>query len=247
VGALLVAVAGAGLVVRFSKPEPGPQAATAALPPSPPPSPYVPVCKNLSPALLAMRVEREEPYPMTLDPSRSYRAQITTSCGTMVVQLLPKEAPIAVNNFIHLAKDDFYIGQVFHRIDRRLGVIQSGDPGCPTSVETCGTGGPGYTIPDDRASGLKPELGAVGMASAGAPDSSGSQFFIVAAERNVKLPPRTIFGRLVGGHSRQVARLILSLRTKVPPGESESARATYPDGEFVYILGVDIVSRQGAG
>jgi cyclophilin family peptidyl-prolyl cis-trans isomerase len=200
------------------------------------------VCKNLSPALLAMKVERSQPYPMTIDPSRSYRAQITTSCGTMVVELLAREAPIAVNNFIHLAKDDFYIGQVFHRIDRKLGVIQAGDPGCPTSVDECGFGGPGYTIPDDRANGLKSELGAVGMASAGAPDSSGSQFFIVAADRNGKLPPRTIFGRLVGAHSRQVARLILSLRTKAPPGGPASARATFPDGEFVYILGVEIVT-----
>jgi len=181
---------------------------------------------------------------MTIDPKASYEAEITTSCGTMLVKLHAERAPIAVNNFVHLAKSDFYLGQVFHRIDRSLGVIQTGDPACPTSIQTCGTGGPGYTIPDEWPNGLKPHVGTVAMASAGLPDTSGSQFEIIAGKSEYELPrERTIFGELVGRHSRQVARLILSIPTKRNPAAPSDAPKDYPDGEFVYIMDIHIIKK----
>jgi peptidylprolyl isomerase/peptidyl-prolyl cis-trans isomerase B (cyclophilin B) len=178
---------------------------------------------------------------MTIDPTASYTAEMTTSCGTMLIKLATQEAPIAVNNFIHLAQDGFYTGLVFHRIDRSLGIIQSGDPGCPLSVHTCGTGGPGYTIRDEFHNGLKPDLGTVAMSSAGTPNSSGSQFEIIASKGGPRLPAeRTIFGHLVGSHSYQVAKLILSIPTKIAPGAPPSAPKDFPDGEYVYITNIKI-------
>jgi cyclophilin family peptidyl-prolyl cis-trans isomerase len=181
---------------------------------------------------------------MTIDPNAGYEAEVATSCGTMLIRLLPKNAPIAVNNFVHLAQDDFYTGQIFHRIDPLLGVIQAGDPACPTSVQTCGTGGPGYTIKDEFHNGLTPHVGTVAMASAGTPNSSGSQFEIIAGKSQFQLPPeRTIFGELVDRHSFQVAKLILSVPTKIAPNAPPDAPKDYPDGEFVYITSIKIIKK----
>jgi len=239
-GGILVvaAVVGMLLAARSSSKQ-----ATGA-PPSPSSSPRALVCENASPPELGMRILRSEPYPMTIDPEASYEAEVTTSCGTMLIRLFPERAPIAVNNFVHLAKDDFYRGQIFHRIDRSLGVIQAGDPGCPTSVDTCGTGGPGYTIRHEWPNGLRPHVGTVAMASAGLPNSSGSQFEIIAGKSKYKLPrERTIFGELVGRHSFQVASLILSIPTKVSPRAPANSAANYPDGEFVYITNITIIKK----
>ena len=211
--------------------------------PAPPvASPHDWVCDNASPPLLDMKVTRTTPYPMTIDRNATYEAEVSTSCGTMLIKLFPQQAPIAVNNFVNLAEDGFYVGLIFHRIDKSLGIIQAGDPGCPVSVGSCGKGGPGYTIPDEFPNGLKPKVGTVAMASAGTPDSSGSQFEIVAGKSLYTMPKeRTIFGELVGRHSFQVAKLILSVPTKRAPGAPDSAPADYSSGEFVYIKDVKIL------
>jgi len=238
VGLLGMAVVAASVIsARSSKDS---ESVAQASSPSPPPP--VPVCKNLSPPALAMKVARDGPYPMTINRDASYEAEVTTSCGTLRIKLFPKQAPIAVNNFVNLAEDDFFTGLVFHRIDRALGIVQSGDPLCPGDPQDCGTGGPGYTIKDEFPNGLKAKMGTVAMASAGTPNSSGSQFEIVAGKSDLKLPPeRTIFGQLVGEHSRQVASLILSVPTKRAPNAPPDAPADYSDGEFVYITKIKII------
>lgn len=117
---------------------------------------------------------------MTIDPNKEYRATIKTNKGDIVVDLFPKDAPQHVNNFVFLARDGFYDGLTFHRVEKNPDpfVIQGGDP------LGRGTGGPGYTIP--------PEIkrthprGALAMARQGGPPettpSSGSQFYITLAD-----------------------------------------------------------------
>ena len=218
--------------------------AVGTSPPPPTASPHDWVCENAAPPLMDMKVTRTTQYPMTIDRNATYEAEVSTSCGTMLIKLFPQQAPIAVNNFVNLAKDGFYTGLIFHRIDKSLGIIQAGDPGCPVSINTCGRGGPGYTIADEFPNGLKPKVGTVAMASAGTPDSSGSQFEIVAAKSLYTMPKeRTIFGELVGRHSLQVAQLILSVPTKRAPGAPESAPADFSSGEFVYIKGIKVVTK----
>lgn len=100
----------------------------------------------------------------------NYTAIIKTNMGDIEIDLLEKETPIAVNNFIFLAKENFFNGIIFHRVVKGF-VIQGGDP------TGTGTGGPGYTF-QDEVNKRKYTKYSVGMANSG-PNSNGSQFFIV--------------------------------------------------------------------
>ena len=93
-----------------------------------------------------------------------------TTKGTILLELYPDEAPIAVQNFIDLIRKRFYDGLTFHRIEDF--VAQGGDP------KGDGTGGPGYTIKSEVNSRLQHARGALGMANSGR-DTAGSQFYIV--------------------------------------------------------------------
>ncbi|MBQ8815831.1 MAG: peptidylprolyl isomerase [Lachnospiraceae bacterium] len=103
---------------------------------------------------------------------------ITMANGdVMKAELYPEIAPTSVNNFISLINQGFYNGLIFHRVIRGF-MIQGG---CPNGN---GMGGPGYTIHGEFASnGFKNDLkhtkGVLSMARAMAPNSAGSQFFIM--------------------------------------------------------------------
>jgi cyclophilin family peptidyl-prolyl cis-trans isomerase len=130
--------------------------------------------------------------PLTIDKSKTYTATMKTSCGTIELELFPKEAPLAVNSFVFLATKHFYDGLTFHRIVANF-VIQGGDP------KGTGEGGPGYTFKDELNNNLKYELGTLAMANSGA-DTNGSQFFIVAGSDGASLPKNyTIFGKVIKG------------------------------------------------
>ena len=92
-------------------------------------------------------------------------------------ELYPEIAPITVNNFISLINRHFYDGLIFHRVINGF-MIQGGDP------EGTGIGGPGYSIKGEFAqNGVKNDLkhteGVLSMARTMAPNSAGSQFFIM--------------------------------------------------------------------
>lgn len=128
---------------------------------------------------------------MTIDPDKEYTALVDTNYGKFTIRLLPKEAPLAVNNFIFLSRQGFYNGVKFHRIVKNF-VIQSGDP------LGNGTGGPGYRFNDEKVTrDYKP--GTVAMANAG-PNTNGSQFFICLADLSTRLTKSyTIFGEVIDG------------------------------------------------
>lgn len=95
----------------------------------------------------------------------------------MKAELYPEIAPASVNNFISLINKQFYDGLIFHRVINGF-MIQGG---CP---EGTGTGGPGYSIAGEFSSNgfendLKHTPGVLSMARSMAPDSAGSQFFIM--------------------------------------------------------------------
>ena len=119
------------------------------------------------------------------------QANINTTCGTIVVDLLDEDAPKTVENFRKLASDHFYDGVIFHRVIRDF-MIQGG---CP---EGTGTGGPGYTF-EDEINAHKLVRGALAMANAG-PDTNGSQFFILTADSAPWLDGKhTVFGHVTAG------------------------------------------------
>jgi len=131
------------------------------------------------------------PPPLTIDAARTYTAEIDTSAGSMTVEHLPREAPLAVNNFVFLAREGFYASAIFHRVIPGF-MIQGGDP------TGTGRGGPGYRF-NDEAVRLPYRRGTLAMANAG-PNTNGSQFFIMHADYG--LPPNyTIFGRLTAGEA----------------------------------------------
>ena len=117
--------------------------------------------------------------------------------GIMAFELYPDVAPKSVENFVKLAESGFYNGLTFHRIVPGF-VIQGGDP------LGNGTGGPGWTIPGEFAANgfkndLKHERGVLSWARTQAPNSAGSQFFIMVDAAPYLDGQYAAFGRLTDG------------------------------------------------
>ena len=122
------------------------------------------------------------------------KAEIQTAKGTMKVDFYEEDAPIAVANFVKLAKKGFYDGLTFHRVIPNF-VIQGG---CP---EGTGRGGPGWTIQCELdGENQYHERGVLSMAHAGR-NTGGSQFFICHSRDNTAHLDRnhTCFGKVVEG------------------------------------------------
>lgn len=130
--------------------------------------------------------------PMTIDPDKQYTATLKTEKGDIVIELLPKAAPLAVNSLIFLANNDWFDGVTFHRVLPGF-VAQAGDP------TGTGLGGPGYAFDNEISPDLNfDEAGVVGMANAG-PGSNGSQFFITLGPASNLNGSYTVFGRVISG------------------------------------------------
>ena len=123
------------------------------------------------------------------------KATISTDKGDIDVDIFLEGAPKAAQNFLDLAKKGFYDGVIFHRIVPGF-VIQGGDP------TGTGTGGPGYGIKDQEVKG-EYKRGTLAMARTPAPDSQGSQFFIVLTDEAgptlESYRTYAIFGEVVSG------------------------------------------------
>ncbi len=127
---------------------------------------------------------------LTIDLSKSYSAKIETSLGDIEIDLLAERSPLAVNNFVFLARDGFYDDVIFHRVISGF-MIQGGDP------TGTGRGGPGYRFRDETEGAGDYSRGTVAMANAG-PNTNGSQFFICHGD--APLPHSyTIFGKVTSG------------------------------------------------
>lgn len=118
------------------------------------------------------------PFGTCIDPARTYTAVVATDVGTFRIRLDAARAPRTVNNFVSLARYHFYDGLTFHRVVPDF-VIQGGDPAGD------GTGGPGYTFPDELPDPGDYHAGSVAMANSG-PDTNGSQFFVVTTDNGAK-------------------------------------------------------------
>jgi cyclophilin family peptidyl-prolyl cis-trans isomerase len=106
---------------------------------------------------------------------------IETAKGKIQITIEADLSPIAAGNFVALAGCGFYDGVVFHRVatlqDGTPFVIQGGDP------TGSGSGGPGYEIQDEPVTTIY-KRGTVAMARTSAPNSVGSQFFIVLDDKD---------------------------------------------------------------
>ena len=124
-------------------------------------------------------------------------------------ELYPEIAPNTVNNFISLVNKGFYNGVIFHRVIPGF-MIQGGDP------KGVGVGGPGYCIKGEfTANGFKNDLkhdrGVLSMARTMAPNSAGSQFFIMHENSPHLDGQYAAFGKVIEGI--EVVDRICSVRT----------------------------------
>ena len=133
-----------------------------------------------------------EPPALLIDVNKAYLATLQLDRGDIVIQLLPQAAPMAVNNFVFLARQGYYDGVTFHRVLSGF-MAQTGDP------TGTGSGGPGYTFQDEFSPDLTfDQAGVVAMANSG-PNTNGSQFFITYAPALHLTGVHTIFGVVIAG------------------------------------------------
>ena len=123
---------------------------------------------------------------------------VHTTKGDIKLELFADKTPLTVKNFTDLASKGFYNDTLFHRVIPSF-MIQGGDPNTRAGQpETYGTGGPGYTIPDEFVPGLSNVEGTISMANAG-PNTGGSQFFINVADNTFLDGKHTVFGKVLEG------------------------------------------------
>lgn len=121
--------------------------------------------------------------------------KITTPKGVITAEIYDKVVPITAGSFLASVQDGFYDGLTFHRIEPGF-CAQGGDP------KGDGSGGPGFTIPDEVTQELKHDVGMLSMAKTDMPDSGGSQFFIclggpeVTGHLDMK---HSVFGKVIDG------------------------------------------------
>ncbi len=149
--------------------------------------------------------------PAPLPKGQTRTVTLETSKGKIAIKVDGGLSPIAAGNFVALAQCGYYTGVVFHRLVPQF-VIQGGDGqygrvGSDGKLSAAnqaqvGRGGPGYTIKDEAVT-TQYRRGTVAMARTPAPDSQGSQFFIVlddgAAPALAQANTYAIFGTVTSG------------------------------------------------
>ena len=154
----------------------------------------------LLPAVLALAVNACASGEQHPDLDDGLYAELKTTRGTIYLSLEYERTPLTVANFVGLAEGTisfrnrepgpYYL--TFHRVIPDF-MIQGGDP------QGTGSGGPGYSFPDE----IVPDLthdgpGVLSMANAG-PNTNGSQFFITHVATPWLDGRHTVFGRVVQG------------------------------------------------
>ena len=172
-----------------------------------------------------------------IKPGKTYTATLQTSCGDIVIELLSEQAPETVNSFVFLAEQGYFDGQRIHRIDTSIDVLQGGDP------TGTGSGGPGYSIPDELTGEESYGPGVFAMANAG-PNTGGSQFFIITGENGHALDDQaawTIFGNVIEG--LDVAQTIQQLPIQDPEAAAAGDLTGQQPQDAVYLELVTIESQ----
>lgn len=129
------------------------------------------------------------------------KATITTSQGTINLDLHGDKAPKTVANFVKLAQDGFYDDLLFHRVIEDF-MVQGW---CPHGT---GTGWPGYQFEDEFHPDLRHDApGILSMANSW-PDTNGSQFFITHTETPRLDGKHTVFWKVVSEQDQEVVNKI---------------------------------------
>ncbi|WP_405391966.1 peptidylprolyl isomerase [Streptomyces sp. NBC_01102] len=164
-----------------------------------------------SPSASPSASESAVPEPaMKIDEKAKYSLSMKTDQGDIAIAMDAAKTPHTTNSFKALADKGYFDGTKCHRLTTEgIFVLQCGDP------KGDGTGGPGYTIPDENLTSLGKagddgavtyKAGTVAMANTGQPGTGGSQFFLVY--KDTKLPPSyTPFGTMDGAGLKAVEKI----------------------------------------
>ncbi len=164
----------------------------------------------------------DAPPPMIIDTVKTYYATIKTEKGDIRLLLFDDEAPVTVNNFVFLAREGFYDGCTFHRVIPEF-MAQAGDP------TGTGSGGPGYTFPDEFSPSLSHDsAGILSMANRG-PDTNGSQFFITYTPQPHLDGRHSVFGKAIEG-----IEVLLSLTPRDPAADPDA-----PPGDEILTIVIE--------
>ncbi|MDX3429953.1 MULTISPECIES: peptidylprolyl isomerase [unclassified Streptomyces] len=153
-----------------------------------------------SPSATPSASESSVPEPaMKIDKKAKYSLSLKTSQGDIAIEMDAAKTPHTANSFKALADKGYFDDTKCHRLTTEgIFVLQCGDP------KGDGTGGPGYTIPDENLTALGKAdakgsvtypAGTVAMANTGQPGTGGSQFFLVYKDTELS-PSYTPFGTM---------------------------------------------------
>jgi peptidylprolyl isomerase len=201
----------------------GPPKQTGTVTPKAQPASTVACGASVPPAASTPKPQFDHaPSPdQTLAKNTDYTAIMHTSCGDITIALDSSAAPKTVASFVFLAEQKYFDGTFFHRVVDSIDVVQGGDP------TGTGSGGPGYSIPDELTGNEHYATGTVAMANAG-PNTGGSQFFLITGPQGANLdgnPNYTIFGNITDG--LDVAKQINGFMPK--SGDGQPTQAVYID------------------
>ena len=198
---LALALAAAPASAQTTQAKPATQTAKPAAPQTKPPAPST--AKPAAPAAAAPAA----PAASASKYGPGVYAHFTTTQGAFIAKLYDKDAPKTVENFVMLAEGKkpwtnprtktqvrrpYYNNLTFHRIMPGF-MIQGGDP------EGTGSGGPGFTFPDEFSPKLRhSKPGILSMANRG-PNTNGGQFFITLAPTPWLDGKHSVFGEVVEG------------------------------------------------
>ncbi|MEC3976733.1 peptidylprolyl isomerase [Amycolatopsis sp. H20-H5] len=122
---------------------------------------------------------------------------LKSTAGDIPLTLDRALAPCAVQSFISLANQGFFTDTMCHRLGAsEFQFLQCGDPAAKGDPQTDGQGGPGYTMPDEAFPQLTYGRGILAMAKTSAPNSGGSQFFMVNGNAPGLTPDYSVFGSI---------------------------------------------------
>lgn len=152
-------------------------------------------------------------------------ATLSTTKGTINIDLHTEAAPITTANFINLGLKGFYDGLTFHRVIGDF-MIQGG---CPQGT---GTGGPGYRFADEFTPELRHDRpGRLSMANAG-PGTNGSQFFITHVPTPHLDDAHSIFGTVQAASDQDVVNAIAQgdkIESLTFSGDTDAVLAAHAD------------------
>jgi peptidylprolyl isomerase len=171
---------------------------------------------------------------MVLQEGVDYGAVIHTSCGDISLDLLEEEAPVTVNNFVFLAREGYYDGLEWFRVESNS-VIETGDPNNQLFEPP---DDPGYTIEEELPDEPRDYIfGAVAMANEGRPDTTGSNFFIVIHENRPAgyQAAYSIFGRV----AKSSAEVLLEIGKQPVKGGNVPLEAVRPSVP-IYVESIEI-------